>query len=113
MISLLHYESQSFQQETETRLEPAYRVDLREFTEAEVVDWHKRFLKTGGYIIMTTPRAQLKSMLYYEIRADVMNHTYRELMTIEQMGLYLFENGLDILKHGYIKVHNGIIAQPR
>jgi len=45
--------------------------------------------------------------------ADVMNHTYRELMTVEQMGLYLYENGADILQHGYIKVHNGIIAKTR
>ncbi|RSD26159.1 class I SAM-dependent methyltransferase [Mesobacillus subterraneus] len=80
---------------------------------SEVVEWHRKFLRPGGYIIMTTPRAQLKSKLYYEIMADVMNHTYRELMTVEQMGLYLYENGLDILRHGYIKVHNGIIAQPR
>jgi hypothetical protein len=79
----------------------------------EVIEWHRKFLKPGGYIVMTTPRAQLKSKLYYEIMADVMNHTYRELMTVEQMGLYLYENGLDILKHGYIKVHNGIIARPR
>ncbi|WP_433742437.1 class I SAM-dependent methyltransferase [Falsibacillus pallidus] len=77
----------------------------------EVLEWHRKFLKPGGYIIMTTPRAQLKSKLYYEIMADVMNHTYRELMTVEQMGLYLYENGLDILRHGYIKVHNGIIAK--
>ncbi|MBM7693418.1 hypothetical protein JOC77_002858 [Peribacillus deserti] len=80
---------------------------------AEVVEWHRKFLKAGGYIIMTTPRAQLRSKLYYEIMADVMNHTYRELMTIEQMGLYLYENGLDILRHGYIKVHNGIVARAR
>jgi hypothetical protein len=45
--------------------------------------------------------------------ADVMNHTYRELMTLEQMGLYLYENGLDIMKHGYIKVHNGIVAKAK
>lgn len=79
----------------------------------EVIEWHRKFLKPDGYIIMTTPRAQLKSKLYYEIMADVMNHTYRELMTVEQMGLYLYESGLDILKHGYIKVHNGIIARTR
>ncbi|RLQ95477.1 class I SAM-dependent methyltransferase [Falsibacillus albus] len=78
---------------------------------AEVVEWHRKFLKPGGYIVMTTPRAQLRSKFYYEIMSDVMNHTYRELMTIQQMGLYLYENGLDILKHGYIKVHNGIIAK--
>ncbi|WP_026695010.1 class I SAM-dependent methyltransferase [Peribacillus kribbensis] len=80
---------------------------------SEVIDWHRKFLKPGGYVIMTTPRAQLRSKLYYEIMADIMNHTYRELMTIEQMGLYCYENGLDILRHGYIKVHNGIVAKVR
>ncbi|MFD1019154.1 class I SAM-dependent methyltransferase [Thalassobacillus hwangdonensis] len=79
----------------------------------EVVDWHRKFLKDGGYVVMTTPRSQVRSKLYYQIMADVMNHTYRELMTVEQMGLYMYENGLDILRHGYIKVHNGIIAKPR
>jgi Methyltransferase domain len=78
---------------------------------AEVVEWHRKFLKPSGYIVMTTPRAQMRSKLYYEIMADVMNHTYRELMTLEQMGLYLHENGLEILRHGYIKVHNGIVAR--
>ncbi|MGM9986923.1 MAG: class I SAM-dependent methyltransferase [Bacillaceae bacterium] len=78
---------------------------------AEVMEWHRKFLKPTGYIIMTTPRAQLRSKLYYEIMADVMNHTYRELMTIEQMGLYVYENGFDILRHGFIKVHNGIVAK--
>ncbi|XQY90137.1 class I SAM-dependent methyltransferase [Metabacillus sp. HB246100] len=78
-----------------------------------VMDWHRKFLKPGGYIIMTTPRLQLKSRLFYKIMADVMNHTYRELMDIRQMGLYVYEGGFDIKRHGYIKVHNGIVAQPR
>ncbi|MGD6968121.1 class I SAM-dependent methyltransferase [Rossellomorea vietnamensis] len=79
----------------------------------EVVDWHRKFLKPNGYVVMTTPRNQLRSRIYYNIFADVMNHTYRELMTVEQMGLYMYENGLDIVKSGYIKVHNGIIAKAR
>lgn len=79
----------------------------------EVIEWHRKFLKPSGHIIMTTPRAQLRSKIYYEIMSDVMNHTYRELMTVEQMGLYMFENGLNIKQHGYIKVHNGIIAKSR
>ncbi|MFS0784340.1 class I SAM-dependent methyltransferase [Bacillus sp. 1P06AnD] len=79
----------------------------------EVMDWHRKFLKPGGYAIMTTPRSQLKSKLFYEIMADVMNHTYRELMDIKQMGLYVYEGGFEILRHGYIKVHNGIVARPR
>jgi Methyltransferase domain len=80
---------------------------------AEVLDWHRKFLKPGGYAIMTTPRLQFKSKLFYDIMADVMNHTYRELMDIRQMGLYVYEGGFEILRHGYIKVHNGIVAQPR
>lgn len=79
----------------------------------EVMDWHRKFLKPGGYVIMTTPRSQLKSKLFYTIMADVMNHTYRELMDIRQMGLYVYEGGFDIVRHGYIKVHNGIVARPR
>jgi hypothetical protein len=42
-----------------------------------------------------------------------MNYTYRELMTVQQMGLYVYENGFDILRHGIIKAHNGIVARPR
>ncbi|MFC0524217.1 class I SAM-dependent methyltransferase [Pontibacillus salicampi] len=80
---------------------------------SEVADWHRRFLKPGGYAIFTTPRNQIRSRVYYNIMADVMNHTYRELMTLEQMGLYIYENGFDIKQHGYIKVHNGVVAQPR
>ncbi|GIN84825.1 hypothetical protein J6TS2_12110 [Heyndrickxia sporothermodurans] len=79
----------------------------------EAIDWHRKFLKPTGYAILTTPRSQLRSKLYYQIMADVMNHTYRELMTVEQMGLYIYENGFDILSHGYIKVHNAVIAKPR
>ncbi|WP_345238997.1 class I SAM-dependent methyltransferase [Pontibacillus salipaludis] len=79
----------------------------------EVMDWHRKFLKPGGYAILTTPRNQLRSRLYYNVMADVMNHTYRELMTVEQMGLYVYENGFDIKQHGFIKVHNGIVAQSR
>jgi hypothetical protein len=79
----------------------------------EIMEMHRKFVKPSGYIIMTTPRDQLKSRLYYKIMADVMNHTYRELMNIQQMGLYVYESGFDILRHGYIKVHNGIVAQGR
>ncbi|MCP3031798.1 class I SAM-dependent methyltransferase [Halobacillus sp. A1] len=79
----------------------------------EVADWHRRFLKPGGYAILTTPRNQIRSKVYYRIMADVMNHTYRELMTVEQMGLYMYESGFNILRHGYIKVHNGLLCQPR
>ncbi|MGM7700772.1 class I SAM-dependent methyltransferase [Pseudalkalibacillus sp. Hm43] len=79
----------------------------------EILDFHRRFLKPGGYVIMTTPRNQWKSRMYYRVMADVMNHTYRELMDIRQMGLYVYQSGFDILRHGYMKVHNGIVARPR
>ncbi|MDQ0340014.1 hypothetical protein J2S00_002809 [Caldalkalibacillus uzonensis] len=78
-----------------------------------VLEWHRQFLKPGGYALMTTPRDQVRSRLFYMIMADVMNHTYRELMTIRQMGLYVYEGGFNILRHGFIKAHNGIVAQPR
>jgi SAM-dependent methyltransferase len=79
----------------------------------EVMDWHRKFLKPGGFAVMTTPRNQLRARLFYRVMEDVMNHTYRELMTVPQMGLYVYENGFDIRRHGVIKAHNGIIAQPR
>jgi hypothetical protein len=79
----------------------------------EAIDFHRRFLKPGGYAILTTPRLQLKSRLFYHVLADWMNYTYRELMTVAQMGLYLYENGFEILRHGTIKAHNGIIAKVR
>ncbi|UOR10453.1 class I SAM-dependent methyltransferase [Halobacillus amylolyticus] len=63
----------------------------------EVADWH-RFLKPGGYAVMTTYHKQMRSKVDYRIMADVMNHTYRELMTVKQIGLYMYENSIDILK---------------
>ncbi|MCF6136726.1 class I SAM-dependent methyltransferase [Pseudalkalibacillus berkeleyi] len=79
----------------------------------EILDFHRRFLKPGGYVIMTTPRNQWKSRMYYRVMSDVMNHTYRELMDIRQMGLYVYQSGFDIMRHGYMKVHNGIVAKQR
>jgi hypothetical protein len=79
----------------------------------EALDFHRRFLKPGGYAILTTPRLQWKSRLFYHVMAEAMNYTYRELMTVQQMGLYVYENGFEILRHGIIKAHNGIVARPR
>ncbi|MDA8353815.1 MAG: class I SAM-dependent methyltransferase [Firmicutes bacterium] len=103
----------SFGQEFDVVLSVGLLEHFPDKHKPEAIDWHRRFLKPGGYAILTTPRDQLKSRLYYKIMADVMNYTYRELMNIRQMGLYLYENGFDILRHGIIKVHNGIVAQPR
>lgn len=77
------------------------------------IDFHRQFLKQGGYAIFTTPRAQFRSKAYYTFMGDIMNFGYRELMTPQQLGLYVYENGFDILRAGYIKAHNGIIAKER
>ncbi len=79
----------------------------------EVLEMHRRFLKPGGVVIMTTPRVQLQSKLFYMLFADVMNFAYRELMDVTHLGLYAYENGFEILRHGRIKAHNGLIARPR
>ncbi|SIS80282.1 class I SAM-dependent methyltransferase [Alicyclobacillus vulcanalis] len=79
----------------------------------ECIEWHRKFLRPGGYAILTTPRLGWRTKLFYHVMAEAMNYTYRELMTIDQMGLYLYENGFNILRHGFIKTHNGIVAKPR
>lgn len=78
-----------------------------------VFEAHRRFLKPGGYAVMTTPRRQLRSKAFYWLMNDLMNFGYRELMDARQLGLYAYENGFDILRCGYIKAHNGIVARPR
>ena len=78
-----------------------------------VFDFHRRFLKPGGYAIMTTPRRQLRSRLFYIVMADLMNYGYRELMDVRQMGKYAYDNGFDILRAGHIKAHNGLITRTR
>ncbi len=80
---------------------------------AECIEMHRKFLKPGGYVVMTTPRNQFKMRIYYNIMADFMNHGYRELMDAMQMSLYCHENGLDILRAGVIKAHNGLIMKAR
>jgi SAM-dependent methyltransferase len=80
---------------------------------AEAFELHRRFLKPGGVAIITTPRNQLGGRVFYTIMADYMNYGYRELMTIQQLGLYAHENGLDIRRAGFIKAHNGLICGAR
>jgi len=80
---------------------------------AECIEMHRRFLKPGGYVVMTTPRNQFKTRIYYNIMSDFMNHGYRELMDMHQMALYCYENGLEILRAGVIKAHNGLIMKLR
>lgn len=79
----------------------------------EAFEMHRRFLKPGGYAILTTPRNQLRSKAFYTVMSDYMNYGYRELMDIHQMGLYAWEHGFDILRAGYIKAHNGLICKVR
>lgn len=80
---------------------------------AECIAMHRRFLKPGGYVVMTTPRNQLRSRAFYNVMSDFMNHGYRELMDVHQMGLYCHENGLAIERAGVIKAHNGLIMRAR
>jgi hypothetical protein len=76
-------------------------------------DWHRKFLKPGGYAILTTPRISWRTRMFYTLFGDVMNFSYRELMDCRQLGLYSHENGFDVLRHGEIKTHNGVICRPR
>ncbi len=80
---------------------------------AECLEMHRRFLKPGGTVVMTTPRNQFKSRVFYNLMADWMNHGYRELMDVRQMGLYCHENGFDIQRAGVIKAHNGLVMTLR
>lgn len=79
----------------------------------EVFDFHRRFLKPGGYAVMTTPRRQLRSKLFYLALGEIMNYGYRELMDARQLGLYAYENGFDVLRAGTIKAHNGVLCKAR
>lgn len=78
-----------------------------------VFDFHRRFLKPGGYAIMTTPRRQLRSKMFYLVMGELMNYGYRELMDARQLALFAYENGFKILRCGYIKAHNGVVAKAR
>jgi hypothetical protein len=75
--------------------------------------WHRQFLKPDGYAILTTPRLSWRTRMFYRLFGDVMNFSYRELMDARQLGLYAHENGFEVLRHGEIKTHNGVICRPR
>jgi hypothetical protein len=77
------------------------------------LDFHRRFVKPGGWVLMTTPRDQVRSRAYYTVMADRLNFGYRELMDVWQMGLYAHENGFDIRRAGVIKAHNGLVTRVR
>ncbi|MDX1578149.1 MAG: class I SAM-dependent methyltransferase [Gemmatimonadota bacterium] len=79
----------------------------------EALGWHRQFLRPGGYAILTTPRRQLRSRAFYLAMGEIMNWGYRELMDERQLGLYAWENGFEILRCGYIKAHNGVVARAR
>ncbi|MGH3977823.1 MAG: methyltransferase domain-containing protein [Pseudonocardiaceae bacterium] len=76
-------------------------------------DWHRRFLRPGGYAVLTTPRKAARAKAFYQLFGDLMNFSYRELQSVAQLGLYAHENGFEVLRHGEIKSHNGIICRPR
>lgn len=76
-------------------------------------EWHRKFLKPGGYAVLTTPRREIRSRAFYLLMGEIMNFGYRELMDARQLGRYAWENGFQILRCGYIKAHNGVIARSR
>jgi hypothetical protein len=76
-------------------------------------EFHRRFLRPGGYAIVTTPRDQWRTRAWYYVMADALNYGYRELMDVRQLGLYAYENGFDVLRAGVIKAHNGLILKAR
>jgi hypothetical protein len=80
---------------------------------AEAFEFHRRFLKPGGYAIVTTPRDQWRTRAWYYAMADALNYGYRELMDVRQLGLYATENGFDVVRAGVIKAHNGLICKVR
>ena len=77
----------------------------------QIFDLHRRFLKPGGYALITTPRRHLSSKAFYLMMADLMNYGYRELMHPLQLGRYTWENGFEVLRCGYIKAHNAVVAR--
>ncbi|SHE64969.1 class I SAM-dependent methyltransferase [Streptoalloteichus hindustanus] len=76
-------------------------------------DWHRRFLRPGGYAVLTTPRVAARTKAFYLLFGDLMNFSYRELQNVAQLGLYAHENGFEVLRHGVIKSHNGIVCRSR
>jgi hypothetical protein len=80
---------------------------------AEAFEFHRRFVKPGGYVIITTPRDQWRGRAWYYVMADALNYGYRELMTVDQLGLYATETGFSVERAGVIKAHNGLICKVR
>jgi hypothetical protein len=80
---------------------------------AEAFEFHRRFVKPGGWVVITCPRDQWRSRAFYSVMSDIMNYGYRELMDVWQLGLYAHENGLDIRRAGVIKAHNGLLCKVR
>lgn len=76
-------------------------------------DWHRRFLKPGGLAVLTTPRLSIRTRAFYRLFGDLMNYSYRELQTVAQLGLFAYQNGFEILRHGEIRSHNGVICRLR
>lgn len=47
-----------------------------------VLEWHRKFLKPGGYAVLTTPRRQWRSRAFYLAMGEIMNFRYRELFRV-------------------------------
>ncbi len=72
---------------------------------------HRQFLKPDGYAILTASRNYAKLRTFYHLMNDRLNFTYRELMTAPQLGLLTHQNGFRIMRCGYVKAHNIVIAK--
>lgn len=75
--------------------------------------FHRQFLKPGGYAIMLSTHNQVRIRSFYQLVGDLLNFSYRELMTAPQLAMYAHENGFKILKCAHIKAHNCVIAKEK
>ncbi len=78
-----------------------------------VFEWYRYYLKPGGYGIVTTPRLQGKSRLFFFTMKEITTFGYRELMSARQLGLYAYDNGFVVQRCAAIKAHNGVVLQLR
>lgn len=74
---------------------------------------HRQFLKPGGHIIFTASRNYARLRAFYHLMSEKLNYMYRELMSAPQLGLYAHQNGFKILRCGYIKAHNLVVAKEK
>lgn len=65
----------------------------------------EHFERLGTHVVDT--RTTPPDLFVDESATDWRRLTWREL------GLYAYENGFDVLRAGYVKAHNGVVAKAR